>query len=102
MTTFQTIILVCLALLNAATFVTFGIDKWRERHNNKQAKKKKVPVYKDRISEWLMLGLAALGGTIGAMIGMLIFKNKMDKKKFIWGVPVLMILHIVIFVKYIL
>ena len=54
---FQHIVLIYLAVINVVTFFMYGIDKWK-------AKKSKW-----RIRETALLGLAVLGGSIGAWLG---------------------------------
>lgn len=60
----------------------FGVDKYRAEHNYW------------RISEVALLSLAALGGTIGAIVGMLVFRHKIRKPHFALGIPVLAIIQI--------
>lgn len=95
------ILLIYLLLINLATFCTFGLDKWRARHNNKQTKKKKPGVIKQRIPEKILLLISALGGTIGALTGMLLFSHKTQKKKFIYLIPLLLGIHLMLFILYI-
>ena len=52
------IALIYLAVTNVVTFFMYGVDKWK-------AKKSKW-----RIRETALLGLAVLGGSIGAWLGM--------------------------------
>jgi uncharacterized membrane protein YsdA (DUF1294 family) len=47
-----------------------------------------------RIPEATLLGLAAIGGSLGALIGMQLFRHKTRHPKFYLGVPLLLILHI--------
>ena len=83
----QTIeILCCLIAINAVTFIFFGIDKWKAVHG------------KWRISEAMLLGLAVLGGSIGAWLGMMAWRHKTKHKMFQLGVPVIMIMQIALFV----
>ena len=56
--TIKEIVIVYLVVINVATFLTYGIDKW-------MAKKSLW-----RIREASLLGLAVLGGSIGAWLGM--------------------------------
>lgn len=79
-------ILCYLIAINAVTFIFFGIDKWKAVHG------------KWRISEAMLLGLAVLGGSIGAWLGMMAWRHKTKHKKFQLGVPVIMIMQIVLFV----
>lgn len=76
--------LVYLICINIVAFVLFGVDK-------RKAEKKDR-----RISESFLLGISALGGATGALIGMIIFKHKSSKKKFYIGVPFLLLLSKII------
>ncbi|SEW10150.1 Uncharacterized membrane protein YsdA, DUF1294 family [Chryseobacterium wanjuense] len=60
-----------LLITNLITFATFAIDKW------------KAVKHKRRISELFLLTLTFLGGTVGAVLAMLIFKHKISKKSFL-------------------
>ena len=82
--TFLQIALIYLAIINVATFFTYGIDKWK-------AKKSKW-----RVREASLLLLAVLGGSIGALLGMKIWHHKTIHKKFKYGVPAIIILQIVV------
>lgn len=73
--------LVYLIFINIASFILFGIDK-------SKAEKKEW-----RISEASLLGISFFGGSIGALMGMVIFKHKLSKKKFYIGIPCLLILN---------
>ncbi|MBQ2339241.1 MAG: DUF1294 domain-containing protein [Bacteroidaceae bacterium] len=76
------IALVYLAVINVATFFTFGIDKWK-------AKKSLW-----RIRETALLMLAVFGGSIGAWIGIIVCYHKTQKKKFKYGVPAIIIIQL--------
>ena len=71
--------LIYLAAVNAVTFFMYGIDKWKA----KKARR--------RISEATLLGLAVIGGSIGAWIGIKIWHHKTLHKKFRYGVPLILI-----------
>ena len=58
------VVLIYLAVINVVTFFMYGIDKWK-------AKKSKW-----RIREAALLGLAVLGGSIGAWLGMQVWHHK--------------------------
>lgn len=67
------IVLIYLAVINVVTFFMYGIDKWK-------AKKSKW-----RIRETALLGLAVLGGSIGAWLGMKVWHHKtLHKKVQVW------------------
>jgi len=44
----------------------------------------------------VLLGLAAAGGSIGAYLGMMVFRHKTLKPLFRFGVPVIVLLHVMI------
>ena len=46
----------------------------------------------------MLLGLAVLGGSIGAWLGMMAWRHKTKHKMFQLGVPVIMIMQIALFV----
>lgn len=73
--------LIYLLIINAITFLVYGIDKLK-------AKKSKW-----RIPESTLIFLAAVGGSIGALLGMWVFHHKTKKPKFFIGVPVILVLQ---------
>ncbi len=75
-------ILVLLLALNVVTFFVYGIDKLK-------AKKSKW-----RISEATLLILAAIGGSVGAWLGMKAWHHKTLHKKFKYGVPAILIAQV--------
>ncbi len=77
----ENIILIYLLSINIISFIVFGIDKWK-------AKNKRW-----RISEALLLLISFIGGATGALMGMVVFKHKLSKKKFCIGVPSFIILN---------
>ena len=79
------IVLIHLVIINVVTFFMYGIDKWK-------AKKSKW-----RIRERALLGLAVLGGSIGAWLGMKVWHHKTLHKKFRYGVPLILIAQIALF-----
>ena len=76
------IALICLAVINVVTFFMYAVDKWK-------AKKSKW-----RIREIALLGLAVLGGSIGAWLGMKVWHHKTLHKKFRYGVPAIIIIQL--------
>lgn len=78
-----------LVIMNIITFFSYGIDKYK-------AKKQKW-----RISEKVLIGLAAVGGFVGAFAGMQLFRHKTKHMKFMMGVPAIAVIWIVVFVYYI-
>ena len=73
-----------LLLINALTFLLMLVDKWKAR--------KKAW----RILEATLLTVAALGGSLGATIGMHLFRHKTRKLKFSLGLPLMLIAHILL------
>ena len=73
-------------ILNVVTFFVYGIDKFK-------AKKSLW-----RIPESTLLILAAVGGSVGAYLGMKVWHHKTLHKKFSLGVPAILLLHIVLLV----
>lgn len=73
-----------LVAINVVTFVMYGIDKWKAKHN------------KWRIPEATLLGLAVVGGSVGAWLGMKVWHHKTMHKKFKYGIPFILMAQIVI------
>lgn len=83
MTTRQ-LILIYLIAINVVTFFLYGIDKWKAKRS------------KWRISEATLLGLAVIGGSIGAWLGMKVWHHKTMHKKFKYGLSLILIIQIAI------
>lgn len=49
-----------------------------------------------RVSEKTLLGIAAIGGSIGCLLGMYSARHKTRKAKFTVGIPVILLLQILI------
>lgn len=73
-----------LAVINFTTWVTYGLDKGRAKSG------------KWRIPERTLLLLALIGGSLGALAGMIMFRHKTRKAKFVISVPVMFVVHCVI------
>lgn len=73
-----------IAASNIIAFLTYGIDKQRARR------------HQWRIPEATLLGLAVIGGSVGALLGMRFFHHKTKKAKFVIGVPLILIVQMVI------
>ena len=73
-----------LAIINVATFLTYGLDKWKAKRS------------KWRIRETALLMLAVLGGSIGAWLGMKVLHHKTQHKKFKYGIPAIIIVQAII------
>ena len=75
------LVLLLLLLLNALTFVVYGVDKWRARGG------------RWRIPERTLLLLAAFGGAFGACLGVVVWNHKTSHKHFRYLVPVFVLLQ---------
>ena len=71
-----------LLAINIATFLLYGIDKYKAKKNLW------------RISEATLLTMAAIGGSIGAWAGMRLWHHKTMHKKFKYGIPVIIIMQV--------
>ena len=78
------VVLIYLAVINVVTFFVYGIDKWK-------AKKSKW-----RVPEATLLGLAVVGGSIGAWLGMKAWHHKTLHRKFKYGIPAIIIAQLLI------
>lgn len=76
------IILIYLLIINAAGFLVMTIDKL-------YAKKKMW-----RVPERTLLGLAAIGGSIGVLTAMYTVRHKTKHAKFVIGVPLILALQV--------
>ena len=76
------LIIIYLIAINVITFLVYGIDKWKARRS------------KWRIPEATILGLAVIGGSLGAWLGMRMWHHKTMHKKFQYGIPLILIVQI--------
>lgn len=76
-----------LIIINIITLIIFGIDKL------------KAIKEKSRVRNTTLFGLAILGGSIGALIGMHIFHHKTKTWYYIYGIPFILIIQIYIIYK---
>ena len=68
--------------INIVSFILMGIDKYKAIKNNW------------RISENTLIGISLIGGSIGTLLGMIIFHHKTRKKRFLIGIPLCLIINI--------
>ncbi len=68
--------------INIITFLVFGLDKWKAKTNQW------------RIPESTLMGLALIGGSIGAWSGMRTWHHKTQHAKFKYGIPAILFLQI--------
>lgn len=83
---FPDILLCYFGIMDLAAFVLFGIDKRRARK------------HRWRIPERRLFAVALAGGSLGALAGMYVFRHKTRHRLFSWGVPLLFLAQIGIFV----
>jgi len=97
------IVLIYLVSINVVTFFMYGIDKWRSTSGRLlPTGRKKAKKSRWRIRETALLGLAVLGGSIGAWLGMKVWHHKTQHKKFKYGVPAIIIVQLALIVYFII
>ena len=83
------LVIAWLLLINLVTFLVFGLDKlkakWKEKHESTR-----------RVPEKTLLLLSAIGGSLGALLGMRVFHHKTLHKTFRFGVPAILILQLMV------
>ena len=84
--TVEQLIVIYLVAINVVTFFMYGIDKWKAQHS------------KWRIPEATLIGLAIIGGSIGAWMGMRAWHHKTMHKKFQFGIPLIILAQIVLII----
>jgi uncharacterized membrane protein YsdA (DUF1294 family) len=80
-----------LLAINVVTFAYFGYDKWQAQLSG------------PRVPERVLLGLALVGGTIGAFLGMRWFHHKTIKLKFqivFWLLAILKVGVVLLLIKW--
>ena len=75
-----------LVIINLVTFLVFGLDKWRAKRKEKKDSVRRVP-------ERTLFLLAAIGGSVGALLGMKAFHHKTLHKSFRFGIPAILVLQ---------
>jgi len=80
------VIIIYVVLVNIVAFLMYGADKWNAKRNQW------------RIPEKTLLGIAAVGGSVGAYAGMQFFRHKTKKPKFYIGVPFIFAVQIAILI----
>ena len=78
------ILLLYLAVVNILTIIVFGVDKMNAKSN------------RQRVRIVTLLGLAFIGGSVGALIGMYGFHHKTKKAYFTVGVPLILLMQVVV------
>lgn len=70
---------VWLIAINLVTFAVYGADKRRARRGAW------------RVPEKTLFLLPLLGGSVGALLGMRVFRHKTKHWYFVWGVPAILL-----------
>ncbi len=77
-----------LIIINIITFILYGIDKIFAIKNMW------------RISEKTLIYFAILGGALGAILGMYLFRHKTKTPKFLITIPLLCIIEAYLYLKF--
>ena len=72
------LLLYYLLIINAAGFLLMLVDKWKAKKN------------RWRVRESTLLLVAALGGSVGSLAGMYLFRHKTQHLKFTLGIPLIL------------
>ncbi|MCR5627379.1 MAG: DUF1294 domain-containing protein [Lachnospiraceae bacterium] len=75
--------------MNIFGFILMGVDK------------KKAERDAWRISEFTLFLVAILGGSIGSILGMYVFRHKTKHPLFVIGMPVIILLQIAVFIWFV-
>ena len=71
-----------LAAVNLVAFTVYGVDKAKARRGAW------------RIPEKTLFLLPLLGGSVGALLGILVFRHKTKHWYFVWGIPLILLAQI--------
>ncbi len=75
-----------LVLINLIGFISMGVDKRRAvRHDW-------------RTPERMLFLIAIIGGSLGSILGMQAFRHKTKHKRFVFGMPLILILQVALIV----
>lgn len=72
-----------LLMVNLAAFAVFGLDKRRAKRKAKDGTVRRIP-------EKTLFLLAAMGGSVGALLGMRVWHHKTLHKSFRYGIPAIL------------
>ena len=74
-------------IVNCIGFIIMTIDKSKAKHH----------LY--RISEKALFTVAIIGGSLGVWLGMYLFHHKTKHWYFVWGIPMIVIIQMMIIYK---
>nr|WP_098445798.1 DUF1294 domain-containing protein [Bacillus sp. es.036] len=78
------IFFIYLVLINSGSFIIMGVDKRRAKKSARRISEKTL---------WLFI---VIGGSIGGYLGMKRFRHKTKHSQFIYGIPAVIIVHILL------
>lgn len=78
------LILYYLSGINILAFLVFGLDKRKARKD------------RWRVPEATLLLLAVIGGSVGALLGMVVFRHKTRHNKFRIGLPLILLAQLAV------
>lgn len=81
-------ILIYLLVINIVGVLSMGIDKFKSKHQMWRTK------------EQTLFLIAILGGSIGSILGMYIFRHKTKHTQFTIGMPVILLTQIVLIIYF--
>ena len=79
-----------LICINLAGLASMGLDK------------KKAIRHQWRISEATLFLIALMGGSLGSIVGMQLFRHKTRHWYFVWGMPVIFFIELALLLKIVL
>ena len=74
-------------IINCIGFIIMKIDKSKAKH------------HLCRISEKALFTVAIIGGSLGVWLGMYLFHHKTKHWYFVWGIPIIVIIQMMIIYK---
>jgi uncharacterized membrane protein YsdA (DUF1294 family) len=80
------IVILYLGAINVVTFLLYGIDKFKAKRS------------RWRIPESVLLEFAVIGGSVGAWLGMMVWRHKTQHKKFKYGIPLILAIQIALLI----
>ena len=78
----QTILLIWVLVWTLIAFALMGIDKWKAQHDSR------------RIPEKTLFLSAILGGSVGSLAGMYLFRHKTKHLSFTVGMPLILAVQV--------
>lgn len=80
--------IIYLVIINFLGFIIMGIDKMKAKRGSR------------RVPENTLFMFTILGGGVGTILGIYIFRHKTKKKKFTVGMPIILIIEVLLFILY--